>query len=306
MKVLDKLCTFSCSNCGSRTVIWDSFLGEIICRNCGMIVAKFNYCDDPEKRAFTLVEAESRSRTGLPTSFSIFDKGLPTIFTSISKDAYGKAIPYNTMIRMRRLKKLQSQSRFSQGYEKNLANAMTHIGLLSERLHIPCAVKEQAAIFYRKALKIGLVRGHSIHAIADACVYAACRISKIPRTINEIAYYSPVEKKDISKCYRLLLRYLHLKVPIPRAQSRLPRVANTLGINMETQRKATEILQEAQRLKMTSSKDPTGLAAAALYIACCMNETKVTQKQLSDASGVTEVTIRNRYKDLIRGLHLDL
>jgi len=281
-------------------------LGELICRNCGMIVAKFNYCNDPEKRAFTLIETETRSRTGLPISFSSFDKGLPTLITNVSKDAYGKTIPYNTVMRMRRLKKLQSQSRFSQGYERNLADAMAHIGLLSERLYIPYAVKEQAAIFYRKALKIGLVRGHSIHAIADACVYATCRISKIPRTINEIAQFSPVEKKDISKCYRLLLRYLHLKVPIQRAQARLPRVANRLGIDMETQKKAAEILKEAQRLKMTSSKDPTGLAAAALYIACCMNETKVTQKQISDASGVTEVTIRNRYKDLIRSLHLNL
>lgn len=69
---------------------------------------------------------------------------------------------------------------------------------------------------------------------------------------------------------------------------------------MKTRRKAVEILREAEHLRAMIGKDPKSLAAASLYIACLMYRKMQTQETISDAAGVTSVTIRNRYKELKR------
>jgi transcription initiation factor TFIIB len=188
--------------------------------------------------------------------------------------------------------------------DRNLAQAMAELDRLTDKLHIPPSIKEKAAVIYRKALDKGLVRGRSISAIAAASLYAACRTSQTPRTLRELSTHSPIEKKDIARCYRLLLRELKIRMPIPMAQLRVPKIAAKVNVGELTQQDAVKILREAERLKTTAGKDPMGLAAAALYIACVRNDEKRTQKMIADAAGVTEVTIRNRYKGLKESLNL--
>ncbi|MCK4581715.1 transcription initiation factor IIB, partial [Candidatus Bathyarchaeota archaeon] len=190
--------------------------------------------------------------------------------------------------------------------DRNLSHAMTELSRLSDKLHIPKPVKERAAVIYRKALEKGLVRGRSISAISAASLYAACRVTGTPRTLRELGKVSTIDKKDLARCYRLLLRELNLSMPIPKAQYRVPKIAAKVNISENTQQTAVDILRKAEEMKTTAGKDPMGLAAAALYIACVMNEEKRTQKMIADAAGVTEVTIRNRYKGLKESLHLEL
>ena len=165
-------------------------------------------------------------------------------------------------------------------------------------------VKERAAIVYRKALERGLVKGRSISSIVAASLYTACRLTGTPRTLREFSEHSNINKKDLARCYRLLLRELDLHMPIPQAQIRVPKIAAKIKINQKTQQTAVKILLKASVLKTTAGKDPMGLAAAALYIACVMNEERRTQKMIADAAGITEVTIRNRYKGLREALNL--
>ena len=289
---------YVCPECGSSNIVHDEGSAEIICGSCGLVVAESSPCMGPEWRAFTQSEKESRSRVGAPTSYSIHDKGLTTMIGRVGRDAFGKKIPLKTKIQMIRLRKWQTRSRSHYSVDRNLAQAMAELDRLTDKLRIPPSIKEEASIVYRKALEKGLVRGRSISAVAGASLYAACRITQTPRTIREIARYSPIAKKDIARCYRLLLRELRLKMPVPSAQLRVPKIAAKAGIGEKTQQTAVEILMEATRLRTTAGKDPMGLAAAALYIACVMNGENRTQKVISDAAGVTEVTIRNRYKEL--------
>ena len=183
---------------------------------------------------------------------------------------------------------------------------MSELQKISEKQHIPSIVQKRAAVIYRKALKKGLIRGRSIASMVLASLYVACRMTQTPRTLDEIARHSTLEKKEIARCYRLLLKELNLRSPVSKAQLRVPKIASAVEFSENTQRKAIEILGEADRLKMTVGKSPMGLAAAALYLACTMNGENRTQKMLAEASGVTEVTIRNRYKDLKRSLDLDM
>lgn len=262
--------------------------------------------DGPEWRAFTPGEKESRSRVGVPLSFAVHDKGLTTVIGRIGKDAYGRSIPLKTKLQMLRLRKWQIRSRVHSSTDRNLAQAMAELDRLCDKLHISSNIKERAAVIYRKALDSGLVRGRSISAIAAASLYAACRITQTPRTLREITYQSPIDKKDIARCYRLMLKDLNIQMPKPDAQLRVPKIAAKVGVGEKTQQTAVDILRRAEKIRTTAGKDPMGLAAAALYIACVINNEKRTQKVIADAAGVTEVTIRNRYKGLKDALGLEV
>lgn len=287
-----------CPECGSANIINDEDSGEVICGSCGLVLRESTINDGPEWRAFTPGEKETRSRVGAPLSFAVHDKGLTTVIGRVGKDAYGRNIPLDTKLQMLRLRKWQIRSRVHSSIDRNLAQAMAELDRLSDKLHIPPNIKEKAAVIYRKALDQGLVRGRSISAIAAASLYAACRMTQTPRTLREITHVSTIEKKDIARCYRLMLKELNIQMPIPDAQLRIPKIAAKVGVGEKTQQKAVEILRRAGKLKTTAGKDPMGLAAAALYIACQMTDEKRTQKVIADAAGVTEVTIRNRYKGL--------
>jgi transcription initiation factor TFIIB len=305
MKTLSEPAPFVCSECGGRALIWDPDSGEEVCGGCGLVISEPALYTGPEWGAFTHIEEESRSRVGLPLSFSIHDKGLTTVIARIGKDAYGRNIPLDTKLQMLRLRRWQIRSSCQSSVDRNLSQAMTELSRLSDRLHTPAPVKEKAAVIYRKALDQGLVEGRSISAIAAASLYAACRMTQTPRTLREMAGVGTIDRKEIARCYRILLQGLNLRMPVPSAQLRVPRIAAKVDIGENTQRKAIEILGEAERLKITVGKDPMGLAASALYIACVINGENRTQEMIAEAAGVTEVTIRNRYQELKRVLDLD-
>jgi transcription initiation factor TFIIB len=207
---------------------------------------------------------------------------------------------------MWRLRKWQIRSRVHSSIDRNLAQAMAELDRLSDKVYVPSSVKEKAAVVYRKALDKGLVRGRSIAAIAAAALYAACRTSGTPRTLREISEASLVDKKDVARCYRLLLRELNIQMPIADPLTYVSKIAERTGISGKTQGLAIGILREARRKRAAAGKDPMGLAAAALYIACLKNNEKKTQKEIAEAAGVTEVTVRNRYKTLKRQLGIEL
>jgi len=295
-----------CPECGSLEILEDYDSGEIICGGCGLVLHENVMDEGPEWRAFTKEEKEGRSRVGTPMSFSVHDKGLSTMIDRVNRDAYGRQLPMATRLQMLRLRKWQIRARVHSSVDRNLAQAMAELDRLSDKLHIPSSVKEKGALVYRRALDKGLVRGRSISAIAAASLYAACRFTETPRTLKEVAEASLIKKRDIARCYRLLLRELEIQMPITDPLNYVSKVASRVNISEKSQRRAIGILQRAQELQVVAGKDPMGLAAAALYIACVQNEEKKTQKEIAEAAEVTEVTVRNRYKGLKEALELEI
>jgi transcription initiation factor TFIIB len=295
-----------CPECASKNLVHDYDTGETICGDCGLVVYEQMLDKGPEWRAFTVQEKTSRSRVGAPTSYSVHDKGLSTTISQIDRDAYGKKLPLSTRLQMWRLRKWQIRSRVHSSVDRNLAQAMGELDRLSGTLHMPTQVKEKSALTYRKALDKGLVRGRSINSIIAAAVYASCRQSGTPRTLREIGEASLVSKKDVARCYRLILKELDVKMPLSDPLTYLSKIAEKTGISGKTQGAAIAILRQARLKRVVSGKDPMGLAAAALYIACLQKQEKKTQKDIAEASGVTEVTVRNRYKALKKQLNLEL
>jgi len=295
-----------CPECESANLVHDYDTGETICGDCGLVIHDQMMDKGPEWRAFTQEEKASRSRVGIPTSYSVHDKGLSTAISQIDRDAFGRKLPLRTRLQMWRLRKWQIRSRVHSSVDRNLAQAMAELDRLSDKVYVPPPIKEKAAVIYRKALDKGLVRGRSIAAIAAASLYAACRTSGTPRTLREVAEASLVEKKDVARCYRLLLRELDVQMPIANPLTYVSKIAERTGISGKTQGLAIHILREAKKMRAAAGKDPMGLAAAALYIACLQNGEKKTQKDIAEAAGVTEVTVRNRYKTLRKQLRLEI
>ncbi|MEM4852185.1 MAG: transcription initiation factor IIB, partial [Thermofilum sp.] len=177
---------------------------------------------------------------------------------------------------------------------------------LSAQLGLPKTVLDRALEIYKRALESNLVRGRSIESVMAAAVYAACRELKLPRTLDEIAVYTRAGRKDVARCYRLLLREASIKVPLPNAADFVPRIGSYLRLSGQTIKAAIEILDKARAAGLTAGKDPAGLAAAAIYIAALQNGEMRTQKEVARAAKVTEVTVRNRYKELVKKLGLKL
>lgn len=292
-----------CPECHSPNLIHDYDTGETACGDCGLVLYEQMMDRGPEWRAFTQEEKSSRSRVGRGALYSVYDKGLSTAIYQVDKDAFGRQLPLSTRLQMWRLRKWQIRSRIHAAYDRNLAEAMAELARLSDKAYIPPPIKEQAAVIYRKALDKGLIRGRSIAATA---LYTACRQTGTPRTLDEIAEVSLTDKKDVARCYRLLLRELELNIPIADPLTYVSKIAENVGISGKTQGVAIQIIRDAREKRAVAGNDPTGTSAAALYIACLQTGEKKTQKDIAEAAGVTEVTVRNRYKTLKRRLNLQL
>jgi transcription initiation factor TFIIB len=258
----------------------------------------------PEWRAFTPEERVSKSRVGAPTHYFIQDKGLSTTLGPIGRDAYGRKLSFSTKRKMWRLKKWQIRAQMRTSIARNLAQAMSELERLSEKLSAAKSVKERAALIYRKALDKGLVQGRSIAAIAAASLYAAFRDTGTPRHLNEVSKVSSAKRKEIARCYRLILRELEITMPTPDSITFLSKISESAKISGEAQGLAARILQEAKEKRISAGKNPIGFAAAALYLACQQMGEKKTQKEIGKAAGITEVTVRNRYKLLKKQLNL--
>jgi transcription initiation factor TFIIB len=295
-----------CPECASKNLVHDYDTGETICGACGLVLYEQMLDKGPEWRAFTQQEKASRSRVGMPTSYSIHDKGLSTTISQVDRDAFGRKLPLSTRLQMWRLRKWQIRSRVHSSSDRNLAQAMAELERLSSKVNISPPIKEKAAVIYRKALDKALVRGRSINAIAAAALYAACRKSGSPKTLREIAEASLVYKKDVARCYRLLLQELDFHMPTADPLTYVSKIAEKNGVSGKTQGAAIAILRDAIQKRFSAGKDPMGMAAAALYIACVQNNEKITQKDIAEAAGVTEVTVRNRYKALKEQLNLKI
>jgi len=296
----------NCPECGSSNLVEDYNLGEVICQSCGLVLSEHAINRGPEWRAFTKEEKEQRGRVGIPTSFSIYDKGLSTVIIRVNRDAFGRLLPLARRLEMLRLRKWQIRTRVHASVDRNLAQAMVELDRLTDRIHVPAPIKERAAVIYRKALDSGLVRGRSIAAIAVASLYAACRYSETPRALKEVSAASRISRRDVSRSYRLLLRELDMKMPVQDPVKCVSKIASKVDVSMQTQRRTFDILKEAHKRGVVAGKDPMGFAAAALYVACVLEGEKKTQKEIAEVANVTEVTVRNRYKNLKETLSLNI
>ena len=264
---------------------------------CGIVSSENRESNEREWRSF-VNDGVDKSRVGAGTSITIHDMGLSTIIGTANKDATGKPLSSSMKKSIDRLRTWDSRSQANSSLERNLRQALNEMSKLKDKLSLTDTVFEKAAYIYRKANERKLVKGRSIHGVVAACVYAACRDTETPRTLDDVADGMNIKRKNVARCYRMIFRELELKMPVADPINDIARIASRTGLGERTRRKAIKLLKKARKIGMVAGKDPMGLAAAALYLSCISDGGNTTQRDISNASGVTEVTIRNRCSGL--------
>ena len=289
--------TDGCPECGGL-VVHDEEHSEKVCADCGLVVEEEGIDRGPEWRAFDSQEKDEKSRVGAPTTNTMHDKGLSTNIDWRNKDAYGNSLGSRQRQKMQRLRKWNERFRTRDAKERNLKQALGEIDRMASALGLPDNVRETASVIYRRALEEDLLPGRSIEGVATSCVYAAARQAGVPRSLDEINDVSRVDKDEIARTYRYVIRELGLEVKPADPASYVPRFASSLELSDEAQHRARELLENAKQKGVHSGKSPVGLAAAAVYAAALLTNEKTTQAKVSEVADISEVTIRNRYHEL--------
>ncbi|POG54497.1 transcription initiation factor IIB 2 [Haloferax marisrubri] len=291
--------TPSCPECGSESLVADSEHGETVCDDCGLVVEEDEIDHGPEWRAFNSSEKDQKSRVGAPTTNMMHDKGLSTNIGWQNKDAYGRSLSSRQREKMQRLRTWNERFRTRDSKERNLKQALGEIDRMASALGLPDNVRETASVIYRRALDDDLLPGRSIEGVATSALYAAARMADTPRSLDEITSVSRVEKDEIARTYRYVVRELKLEIKPADPEQYVPRFASDLGLSDESERRARQLLKNAKEQGVHSGKSPVGLAAAAVYAASLLTNEKVTQNEVSEVANISEVTIRNRYHELL-------
>jgi transcription initiation factor TFIIB len=287
-----------CPEC-SGALIEDAEHGETVCSECGLVVEADSIDHGPDWRTVDNGERTNNSRVGAPRTKLLHDEGLSSTIDWQNRDAYGRALSARKRRRMQRLRTWDERFRTRDHQERNLKQALGEIDRMGSALGLPDDVRETASVIYRRALEENLLPGRSIEAVATASLYAAARQAGAPRTLEEFATVSRVGEMEFKRAYRYVVRELGLGVQPADPATYVGRFGSELDVSGETEHLARELLRAGQDAGVHVGKSPVGLAAAALYAAGLLTDNRLTQTEVGEVAGVSEVTIRNRYQELL-------
>ena len=288
-----------CEMCNSGRMVTDLESAEVVCGSCGLV--------SPDKAMesrseWTTFESDNRSggrqRVGSPNSLAFHDMGLSTIISNQNKDSSGHTLNASVNSSMQRLRTWDARSRSNISGHRNLMRAFNELDRLKDKLGLTDAIVEKAAYIYRKAEEKQMIKGRSVSAIIAAAIYMACRELGAPKSLREMTETSQVKPKALTHYYRLLALELDIKVPLIEPSKFIARIANKSAISEKTKRIAIATMEEITKNELSAGKNPVGLAATVLYLSCLASNENRTQMNIAASAGVTEVTIRNRFKDL--------
>jgi transcription initiation factor TFIIB len=290
----------------SDLVVTDPNTGELIRKDTGEVISDNSPSPEKEWRSFNIEESQNRARVGTPTSLAFHDMGLATKIGNESTDASGNVIDAATRTRMGRLRMWNSRSQSHSPTERNLQQAFSMLSRIKDRLGLPNHVTEKAAYTYRKAQERGLIRGDTIGSVLAASIYVAARQSGVLRTLDDISEISDIKPGEVARSYRRIISELDINVPLIDPRKYIVKVANNLNFDEKIKRKALELMELAQKKNLVVGKDPISMAASIIYLVNLSERKPRTQAEIAKAAGVTEVTVRNRSKELRKKLDVSL
>ncbi len=285
-----------CNFC-KTSLIGDVEKGEVVCPTCGVVGVDHMIDSGPEWKAINSEDKIKRVRTGAPISLALHDFGLTTQIgetdSNSSKDSYSdKSI--------QRMKKWQRRIRTSSSRERGLANVLGKITEFSDHLTLPKSTSETAAHIYRSALRTGTAKSKSINGMAAASIYLACRRCGTSRSIGEVANVADLPKATVSRYYRLILKEGNQEyVPLHSLKTYISKIVNIANLNPKIERLAITMSSQIKDSTLSSGKSPVGIAAAFIYISSVMIGEKIPQREIAEDADITEVTIRNRTREIL-------
>lgn len=318
-----------CSECGAN-LIQDHSKGEYICEKCGCVVMDQIEDLGRESNATDFEEKSKNARASGSTSLALHDFGLRTEIAYGSKDYAGKSIDYQMAETMNSIRKWHVRSRIVSPQERRLSNVLTKINETCAAMSLPKLLVETSAMLYRNFESSCEAKGKSIACMAAATIYLACKKCSVVRSLEEIVEATGVTDQDrssaklASKYYRMMVMEMGVfteQAPATAASASqqsqtqavalaidhyISKLANMAKIDTKVERLAIDVAHKTDDHLLADGKAPNGLAAAYIYIASMLLGVNILQRDVSSLSGVTEVTIRNRCKDILTGFKMTI
>jgi transcription initiation factor TFIIB len=302
-EITDVRFEITCSDCGCKSFSEEND-GYFSCQDCGLVRENMVFDYGPDWRKFSNGEGTNNERHGPAKDIFQHDYGITTEITPTRRDGSGASLSNSSNSRWNRLRRLDNKGRIRNATERNLVTALSELKRIASSMSFPKPVAQDAAYIYRKAVGQKLIRGRSIEGVVAASLYAACRMHNNPRTLDDIGKHSRTGRKEIGRTYRFLRRQLGLTIGLASPHEYIPRFCDQLGVGLSVQSQSYRILEEVGSEAMVS-RGPTGIAAASIYLAGMLQDNTRTQREVASVAGVTEVTIRNRFKELCEVLKLN-
>lgn len=252
----------ACPECGSEKIVVSRQAGEMMCKDCGLIL------DDGIIE--TIGVSKNAEHPSLATAGTLVDK----------------------------------RFRVKSGWihstrEKNIRSGMSKIAVIGSKLRLPEYVVKEARLLFKNAVEKDLTVGRDNVTMAYASVYTACIIGGIPKTPLEVVSFTSITKTKLLRSVKILRSKLGLNLNPVDPEDLIPRFASRLELQNTTTTKAVEIIQKARKKGIVAGRHPETIAAAAIYLATQQNKDKRTQRQVANTTGVLEVTIRKRSKEMV-------
>jgi transcription initiation factor TFIIB len=297
-----------CETCdpSESKMITDVESGEIICNQCGIVVVQD--LEDNKKIWHKAEDNTSDTRNGNPSSLTLYDKGLATLIGNTNRDASGNVINSMMMTRLNKMRFHDKRSQINHS-ARNLIRAFRQLDSLKDKLGLSNAVIEKTAYIYRKVQEAGLVRGRKVNTVLIASVYVACREFGIPRTLREISSANNEKYRETARVYRQIVLHLGKQVPQIDLFRYVEKIGKKANLEEKNIRQALRLLKKVQDAGLTAGKEPMGIVGAVIYLSLPKSDENirqrvVTQAVIADAAGVSEVTIRNVYKEIEKKISL--
>lgn len=300
---MEEIEKWRCGECKSRNLNLDAT--EPYCEDCGLVMKDGLIDLGKDNRVFSDGSGMENERWGQPKTNLLHDGGLTTEMAPALRDGSGAPLSATQRKKYNRLRRQNQRTRIRDAKERNLVTALNELDRLAGQMGLPRNIREDAARIYKQAVYKKLVRGRSIEGVVAACVHASCRINHMARTLDEIGMHSRTGRKEIGRTFKKVMKELKIRIyPAPPSEY-VPRFCSHLQLNAPTEGMARTILGRKEISSISAGRGPTGIAAAAVYLSARINGIVRTQREVSQAAGVTEVTIRNRYKEICDVLNIN-
>jgi transcription initiation factor TFIIB len=286
-----------CEFCKSDSVIFDNVSFEYVCSSCGCVSSQ-----DPNSDSMASFRNNSgyndRTRTGMPESLAIHNKGLSTLIGIGDTDARGKALDSSQKNNIQRLRTWNNRAQLNDSVSRNLEKALKLLNNFGDKLYLSQAVIEGAAYIYRKAAIKKLAKGRSTLGLVGAALYAACRETATPKTITDIATACNITTKDIMSHYKLILKELSLQMPVLHGPDYVTLICNRLQLSEKTKREALRIFSLVQQNRISIGKNPRALAGSIIYLASQNCNEFLRQVEICQVAEISTVSLRKRCKEI--------
>jgi len=292
-----------CQRCGRMSITHDFLSGEVFCKSCGIIIEQKTSDVSQDLKIYDY--GKDIRQTGSPTSIAIHDYGLSTIIGKTDRDVRGNKLSSEISNTIKRIRIQDQRSHAQRNTDLNFRMAFDMLQRIQDKIGVSDSIRDLAAYIYRKAVEQKITQGRSIHAVVAASMYVACRNTQTLRTLRDISQAVDIKRKTISQSYRAIVKQLDIRIPVVDQTHCILKISNNLGLPSKTKRLALKIMQNAEDIGIVAGRDPVGISAAAIYFACVITQVPFTQVQIAKVSGITAVTIRNRFYEIQKKINAE-